>query len=869
MTNLPTRDAILDNQIITSDWKTYYGNIRDFINQMLGGAEPEVCLVIEESISPSKAVISLDLDELVTESLLKNISITNYSSGQWIFLILNNPEKKITLAHGQPGDGAIYTFSQQNEQVSESDVIVLRRSGNNWQQVDLFAYSRATDEELDEGTSKFKSPTVAQLKPYLSNATSSAMGVVVYALRKPEGTLKCDQTEYQLDTFPQLAEYLKGGQLPTTTFEDYASQSSSNGFCEKFALDEASGKFKCPNLESQKIGETTYNAYVAVYNTVTAESLIQLQGILDQCLSVQIAINEKGEEITNYVNSSLQELESKKDECLQNIKDQEVSSLETLTSATNTHIGELDDKKDICIAEVEAKRDEITTEGQTQVDRVIQTGNSQVTYVQQTGADVIADSRTWATGEDIEVNELEEGEHSSRGYADLSAAFAETDEDVPIADSPLMALQSIAGPKGDPGLAATISVGTVTTGNAGTNAAVTNTGTTNAAVFNFVIPKGDKGDQGITGPRGEQGPAGDLSTNRITNCLTEIPQNINLELSNGVLTLKAGSKAYVPNNVGVFNELVIQEDKTALLGNTDGQYFLFVRDNGEEVFCNQLVSEAISGTIPPSLKGLFYNTEENKIVLYDEGILKDESFSLPLAIVTISEDKVISIDQVFNGFGYIGSTIFALPGIEGLIPNGRNTDGSLNNTKFTTANVLTKTETSALSGNIGLNASTIQNFTTAYYDDKSNLVLNSSGVNLASALCGTYVRGESGRITSFQPKLPFQAIDRNDTEWISTQGKPSNRYDDLTLGASGASYTAPANGYFSVRLKSTASNQYISCNVKTPEGVTILSDLALSTSSNQAIGLWMPILKGQIFNVVYTTSNEVGLFKFIYDEGVA
>lgn len=47
--------------------------------------------------------------------------------------------------------------------------------------------------------------------------------------------------------------------------------------------------------------------------------------------------------------------------------------------------------------------------------------------------------------------------------------------------------------KGDPGQAATITVGTVTSGDA---AAVTNAGTSSAAKFNFVLPKGPKGDSG-------------------------------------------------------------------------------------------------------------------------------------------------------------------------------------------------------------------------------------------------------------------------------------------------------------------------------------------------------------------------------------
>lgn len=75
MTNLPARPDILDSSISTGVWKTYYGNIRDFISQMLGGSEPEVSVVQEESISPTKAVIALDLDELVQESLLKTSAL--------------------------------------------------------------------------------------------------------------------------------------------------------------------------------------------------------------------------------------------------------------------------------------------------------------------------------------------------------------------------------------------------------------------------------------------------------------------------------------------------------------------------------------------------------------------------------------------------------------------------------------------------------------------------------------------------------------------------------------------------------------------------------------------------------------------------
>jgi hypothetical protein len=53
------------------------------------------------------------------------------------------------------------------------------------------------------------------------------------------------------------------------------------------------------------------------------------------------------------------------------------------------------------------------------------------------------------------------------------------------------------GVKGDKGDTATVAIGTVTTGTPTTPAAVTNVGTDTDPIFNIVIPKGDKGDQGI------------------------------------------------------------------------------------------------------------------------------------------------------------------------------------------------------------------------------------------------------------------------------------------------------------------------------------------------------------------------------------
>ena len=107
-------------------------------------------------------------------------------------------------------------------------------------------------------------------------------------------------------------------------------------------------------------------------------------------------------------------------------------------------------------------------------------------------ADSASLSQAWAVADDFDTRL--EGESSSKAYANLAMAIANTPEDTPITMSDL---QSQVILKGDPGEAATIAVGTVTTLPAGSDATVTNVGTSEAAVFNFGIPKGEDGG-GVT-----------------------------------------------------------------------------------------------------------------------------------------------------------------------------------------------------------------------------------------------------------------------------------------------------------------------------------------------------------------------------------
>ena len=376
-----------------------------------------------------------------------------------------------------------------------------------------------------------------------------------------------------------------------------------------------------------------------------------------------------------------------------------------------------------------------------------------------------------------------------------------------------------------------------------------------------------------------------LSTSQITNCITKIPQDIKLELSeDGVLTLKAGSKVYKGDGT-VVN---ITSDVSSTNGGTStGSKLLFTNGTG---FGGYLLEQCVSSDTNPGAGYQIWFNISDKIIYRDDnktGNFEATNWSLPVAVVKTDSSKFTSIDQVFNGFGYIGSTVFALPGVEGLIPNGRNADGSLNNIKSVTSKVvlynsrtsinnwpiILKNDSSMYPLSDYLEADTYpyQPATGkwySYYSKKDNKIYQSDNgsawVQSYGYIMGKLSADTSFKITSFNPKTVFQAADYNDTTWASLAGKPSNKYVDLTLSASGSSYNAISNGWFSLWQKdSTASKGKIT--------IRRLSDKFGVGTENSITGytnLILPVQKGETVAVYYTSiTNTDFQFRFIYDEG--
>lgn len=388
-------------------------------------------------------------------------------------------------------------------------------------------------------------------------------------------------------------------------------------------------------------------------------------------------------------------------------------------------------------------------------------------------------------------------------------------------------------------------------------------------------------------------------SNNVTNCITEIPQDIKLELNNGTLTLKAGSKVYVPNGFesdGVtpkFDIINITSDiSTNYAGYPDyDNVFICLKTDGS--FATYFKAGNQNSGSSGVAYSFTYRTDLNKIYDYEESTTNPyEQISFPIGRFKYQNNGIAVVYQVFNGFGYIGSTVFALPGVKGLIPNGRNADGSLKNIEFTIDTVKTATrtwtdsngqvwgyvknppsgvtETWYWNGYIESDEEPSYNEYVMWYKPSENITyvnneLQSSTPNWEKV---NYINfGKASGINQqeikiFTPRTAFHAVDYNDSSTISGWSMPSSRYIDLTLGASGSTYTAPANGY--LFLSKDAGSDWYYCNLVNTSMNLGCFQSEYRTSPNTCC---MPAKKGDVIRVDYNATGTTRYFRFIYAEG--
>ena len=95
---------------------------------------------------------------------------------------------------------------------------------------------------------------------------------------------------------------------------------------------------------------------------------------------------------------------------------------------------------------------------------------------------------------------------------------------------------------------------------------------------------------------------------------------------------------------------------------------------------------------------------------------------------------------------------------------------------------------------------------------------------------------------------------------------PSSHFDNLTLKASGSTYTAPADGWFCLRKLATASMQFAAI-ILHPGVSTEVEIASYPPGADYTASIMMPAAKGDQVQITYNVAGTLISFRFLYAKG--
>lgn len=252
-----------------------------------------------------------------------------------------------------------------------------------------------------------------------------------------------------------------------------------------------------------------------------------------------------------------------------------------------------------------------------------------------------------------------------------------------------------------------------------------------------------------------------LLDRKITNCILQLPQNIKLTVNSNQITLASGSTYYVPNGVGKFKAVTTSTDIT-YTPRSNGTRLLLINSAGTNMDAPSIANCYSQESQPSGNSIYWWDLSNNLVKSIVSGSVRTSGVSLPIALLTVDGNNV-TIEKVFNGVGFMGTTIYTTPDLLVAVPNGRNSDGTLKNitTMQTIVNVYTLesfTRTELYAASTQLLAVGENTYT---YDFVQNKILTGTGDQRAFIKIGT-VSNNGTYITGIDLDEPFAAVDYNE-----------------------------------------------------------------------------------------------------------
>ena len=158
---------------------------------------------------------------------------------------------------------------------------------------------------------------------------------------------------------------------------------------------------------------------------------------------------------------------------------------------------------------------------------------------------------------------------------------------------------------------------------------------------------------------------------------------------------------------------------------------------------------------------------------------------------------------------------------------------------------------------------------TRWYNEADNLwEYYNNGWSVDSECIIGFANVSSGKITALYTKPAFRGVDFGDTEFIAQQALPSNKYVDVTPGASGTIYTFGANGLLCIGFQHPDDSNWVNYGVDILDtnGNFIWNIQGTRTLNNQTDGVAVPVNKNQKVRI-YNHTNIINRLRFVYAVG--
>lgn len=140
-----------------------------------------------------------------------------------------------------------------------------------------------------------------------------------------------------------------------------------------------------------------------------------------------------------------------------------------------------------------------------------------------------------------------------------------------------------------------------------------------------------------------------------------------------------------------------------------------------------------------------------------------------------------------------------------------------------------------------------------------------SDVTLTTPIDGQVLTYDNGDwVNADKADIDAQNFDSTGKSYIAEIGMPSDTKDDITVGASGTTYQAPANGYFYASAVTSGSGATLSLAASSPaQGGMTVSQVA---GSGHTLYICLPVRKGVSVGLWHYNTSSRNL-RFVYAQG--